>query len=173
MISPHRRMTKQAPFGAFPSKLTTDTLLASSITLADVVVSASALVWLEGRATEKGRNAIISQVRGEVIPDQAFNARSRVQEYGGASLAAIGEKLIFSDFAGPLYAVEPLDKAGWSSPKQISPRALICRAERRKLTPFVVQKATFIGSPTLKRIHSTLTSSLPYWRITPNPLPPM
>lgn len=119
---PTFRMT-QAPFGAWPSKLSTDTLLASSISLSDVVVTpGGGIAWLEGRATEKGRNAIVYRSGGgkgetEVIPDHKSNARSRVQEYGGASLAAVGENLIFSDFAGPLYSVAP----GGSTPKQISP----------------------------------------------------
>lgn len=170
-------MTKQAPYGAWPSKLTTDAILASSINISDAVVTpAGAIAWLEGRASEKGRNAIVLRDSGgkaqEVIPDQTYNARTRVQEYGGASFAAVGDKIIFSDFAGPLYSVAP----GGTTPEQISPSESIrasCETKFAILTlPFVSQKVTFIDSPTSPPILSIPIYSYRSWRTTPIPLPP-
>ncbi|KAK4699926.1 hypothetical protein P7C70_g6328, partial [Phenoliferia sp. Uapishka_3] len=119
------------PFGSWPSPITTDLVLAESIGLSEVAVSTSGtLLWLEQRPSEGGRNALVSRKDGkveEVIPEQKWNARTRVHEYGGASFAFSGEDVIFSSVEGPVYQVAQLASGAWSTPSQISPPSEIYR----------------------------------------------
>lgn len=78
-----------APYGEWPSPITTDLVLSSAISLGEVKTSpaGSAVAWIESRPEQKGRSAIVYQVlaahggqggqQEEVIPDTAYNARSR------------------------------------------------------------------------------------------------
>lgn len=119
-------MVQAAPYGTWTTPITTDLILSSSIGL-DVVASTTAGVfWLEGRPAEKGRSAIVFKahdgVAQDVIP-APFNARSRVQEYGGGALYCESTRVVFSDFGtNALYLVER-SADGWSAPVQISPES--------------------------------------------------
>ena len=74
-----------APYGSWPSPITTDLVLSSAVSLGDLSVSHSgrAVAWTEGRPEEKGRNALVyQQLSGsakqeQVLPDVKWNARSR------------------------------------------------------------------------------------------------
>lgn len=119
-----------SPFGAWQSVLNTETIFGDSLGFVDLLITSSKdLVWLEGRTNEKGRNAIVSRSSAtnqatEVIPDQAFNARTRVHEYGGASVAIVGDSVIFSDFASN--SLFRTDLRG-NAPLKISPESCVYR----------------------------------------------
>ena len=72
-----------APFGSWPSPITTDLVLSSAVSLGDLAVAPTcrALAWTEGRPEEKGRNALVFQHLGgeqeQVLPDSKWNARTR------------------------------------------------------------------------------------------------
>ena len=69
------------PYGAWPSPLSTDLVLASAIALGDNYVGPKALVWTEQRPEQGGRNALVSRIDGkvqEVLQDEKWNARTRV-----------------------------------------------------------------------------------------------
>src|SRR4029453_13487088 len=80
---------RQAPFGAWASPLSASDIAAAALGISYVSDRAGTLYWIETRPAEKGRNALMSASRGgepvELTPPDA-NVRSRVHEYGGASL---------------------------------------------------------------------------------------
>ncbi|GAA5919839.1 hypothetical protein JCM1841_004010 [Sporobolomyces salmonicolor] len=128
--------TKQPqPYGSWESPITSDLTLTASVTLAEIAASPNgkAVAWVESRPEEKGRSAIVYQAIGssdkeEVLPDQKWNARSRVHEYGGGAwtFGPGGESIVFSSFAGPAYKVKKGEK-GWGEPDQITPASDVYR----------------------------------------------
>lgn len=146
-----------APYGSWLSPISTSLVLSpTSISLVDVLVTPqNSLVWVEGRPNQAGRNAIVSQSLStraggskeeEVIGETKWNARTRVHEYGGASVALGGasqDSVIFSDMKGPLYRVQ-MEKngEGWGKPEQITPGKSI--RHRILRLPFL---GSFVGIP--------------------------
>ncbi|BGP42736.1 hypothetical protein JCM10450v2_006846 [Rhodotorula kratochvilovae] len=128
--------TKTAPYGSWPSPITTDLVLSSAVTLGDLVVSPTsrALAWTEGRPEEKGRNALVfhnigtTATQEQVLPDPKWNARTRVHEYGGAPWTFANDgSILFSSMEGPVYRVERSNDGTWSGPEQISPDSAVLR----------------------------------------------
>ena len=98
---------RTAPYGSWRSPITSDLIVAQSITLSEVRLDGGDIYWLEGRPQEQGRSVI---VRGEEngttadITPPPFNARTRVHEYGGGSWTVADGVVYFSSFAdGRLY----------------------------------------------------------------------
>ena len=69
------------------------------------------MYWLEGRASEGGRNVIVRRAPSGEISDvtaAAFNVRSRVHEYGGGAYTVYRRTIFFSNFAdGRVYQQDP------------------------------------------------------------------
>ena len=89
------------PFGTWPSPITPDAIVAETIRLASVSLSAGRIGWLEGRPGEGGRNVLVradAAGRCEDITPAPFNVRSRVHEYGGGAYAISGDRVWFSNF---------------------------------------------------------------------------
>ena len=91
-----------APYGAWKSPLTADTLLASALGLSELRLDGETIYWTEGRPAEAGRNVLMrrdpdGQV-AEVTP-APFNVRTRVHEYGGGAFLAAQGVVYFSNFA--------------------------------------------------------------------------
>ncbi|GJN93665.1 hypothetical protein Rhopal_006722-T1 [Rhodotorula paludigena] len=127
-------MTKTvAPWGAWPSPVTTDLVLSSAVVLAEPMVGPNRTVaWLEGRPEEKGRNALVVQsaqgTHEQVLPDAKWNARSRVHEYGGGAWTFENDgSIIFDAVEGPAYRVKRRDDGTWSEPEQITPQSSVNR----------------------------------------------
>lgn len=156
------RMTKTAaPWGAWPSPVTTDLVLSSAVVLAEPMVGPNrTLAWLEGRPEEKGRNALVVQsaqgTHEQVLPDAKWNARSRcapslayshssrsshtpvhrVHEYGGGAWTFENDgSIIFDAVEGPAYRVKRRDDGTWSEPEQITPRSSTCSLTTLPCTP--------------------------------------
>ena len=72
-----------APFGSWKSPITTDLIVAESVSLGQIALDGDDVYWIEGRPREGGRNVVVKN-GGDVTPP-GFNARSRVHEYGGGS----------------------------------------------------------------------------------------
>jgi dipeptidyl aminopeptidase/acylaminoacyl peptidase len=107
---------KTAPYGSWKSPITSDLIVAQSITLSEVRLDGGAIYWLEGRPQEQGRNVVVrADGEGRVtdITPKPFNVRTRVHEYGGGAWTVQGGTVYFSNFAdGRLYrqvsgAVQP------------------------------------------------------------------
>jgi dipeptidyl aminopeptidase/acylaminoacyl peptidase len=114
------RGTNTAPYGSWKSPITSDLIVAQSISLLEVRLDGEQVYWLEGRPQEQGRYVV---VRGGTdgstdITPPPFNARTRVHEYGGGSWTVQDGTVYFSNFAdGRLYRQAP----GGSEPQALTP----------------------------------------------------
>ena len=102
---------KTAPYGSWKSPITSDLIVAQSISLSDVRLDGGNIYWLEGRPQEQGRSVVVRAAEGAAPADMIpapFNARTRVHEYGGGSWTVWDGAVIFSNFAdGRLYRLAP------------------------------------------------------------------
>jgi dipeptidyl aminopeptidase/acylaminoacyl peptidase len=100
--------SKTAPYGSWKSPITSDLIVAQSITLSEPRFDGEQVYWLEGRPQELGRLVVVradllSRPATDVTP-KPYNARTRVHEYGGASWTVTNGDVYFSNFAdGRLY----------------------------------------------------------------------
>ncbi len=126
-----------APYGAWASPLTAARATAGALRLGQIAVDGDDVYWLEGRASEGGRNVLVRSSPGtpvvEVSP-RDFNVRSRVHEYGGAAYTVYRGAIYASNFADQkLYAF-----AVGETPRALTPEGYFyaqCRVEapRRRL----------------------------------------
>src|SRR5262249_20592808 len=80
--------TKSAQYGSWKSPITSELIVAQSITLSEVCLDGGYVYWLEGRPQEQGRNVVVrAGADGQPIDvtPPPYNARTRVHEYGGGS----------------------------------------------------------------------------------------
>jgi dienelactone hydrolase len=113
-----------APYGTWKSSLTAARATAGSLRFDHLQLDGDDVYWVEGRASESGRNVIVRRSPDGRISDvtpAGFNVRSRVHEYGGAAYTVHGGAIYFSNFADQrLYrqsgasAPEPLTVEGYS-----------------------------------------------------------
>jgi len=93
---------EERPYGSWPSPITADLLVASSVSLGEVAVGMVDVWWAEGRPEEGGRVQIVRHRPGgeavDVLPD-GFGARTRVHEYGGGAWCLHQADLVFSNWA--------------------------------------------------------------------------
>jgi dipeptidyl aminopeptidase/acylaminoacyl peptidase len=100
-----------APYGSWPSPVTSRMLAVSSVSLSEPWIDDGAVYWHEDRPAEGGRGVI---VRGgpwsspvDVTPE-GFNVRSRVHEYGGGAWTVRTGVVVFShDDDRRLYRQDP------------------------------------------------------------------
>ena len=95
-------MVDIAPYGTWPSPITTDLLVSQSISLGGATIRPEGLYWLEGRPTEAGRLVLVHEPNGGTPVDLTpapFNARSRVHEYGGGAWLVDDAGIFFVNFA--------------------------------------------------------------------------
>jgi len=89
-----------APYGSWPSPITSEFLVQQVVSLSDVWVEDGAVWWNEGRPQEAGRQAVVRRDAdgrtADVLPAE-FSARTRVHEYGGASYLVHRGTLFFSN----------------------------------------------------------------------------
>jgi hypothetical protein len=104
-------MTPSTAFGSWKSPITSALLTSSGIGFSELQFSNGHLYWLESRPDEAGRVAIIrcapSGFPVDVLPP-AFNARTRVHEYGGGAYFLHKDTIFFSNFRDQrLYRIDP------------------------------------------------------------------
>jgi dipeptidyl aminopeptidase/acylaminoacyl peptidase len=103
--------TKTAPYGSWKSPITSDLIVAQSITLSEVRLDGGHVHWLEGRPQEQGRNVVVRGGEDAALTDitpRPYNARTRVHEYGGGAWTVHDGTVYFSNFAdGRLYRQAP------------------------------------------------------------------
>jgi hypothetical protein len=125
--------TKTAPYGAWKSPITSDLIVAQSITLSELCLDGGHIYWLEGRPQEQGRYVVVrAGADGQPIDitPPPYNARTRVHEYGGGSWTVCNGTVYFSNFAdGRLYRQE----GGTSQPQALTPE--LPRRERQWRAP--------------------------------------
>ena len=77
-----------APFGSWASPITSDLIVAASISLLDVLLDGDDVYWIEGRPQEGGRYVLVRRRPDGTTADinpLPFNVRTRVHEYGGGA----------------------------------------------------------------------------------------
>jgi dipeptidyl aminopeptidase/acylaminoacyl peptidase len=126
-----------APYGAWASPLSAARATAGALRLGQIAVDGDDVYWLEGRASEAGRNVLVRASAGAPPVDVSprdFNVRTRVHEYGGAAYTVHQGTIYASNFADQkLYAFT----AG-QAPKALTPEGYFyaqCRidAPRKRL----------------------------------------
>jgi dipeptidyl aminopeptidase/acylaminoacyl peptidase len=109
-----------APYGAWKSPLTADSILAKSLGLGELQVDDTTVYWIEQRPSEGGRSVLVRRTPNGLTTDVTpapFNVRTRVHEYGGGAYLATGGVVYFSNFADQrLYRV-----AGDGAPEPLTP----------------------------------------------------
>ncbi len=96
----------EAPYGAWASPITAETVISAAVGLNEVRVDGDAVWWSEGRPEEGGRVQIVRE-GGDVLPE-GFAARTRVHEYGGGAWAVHAGVLYFANWADQrLYRLDP------------------------------------------------------------------
>jgi dipeptidyl aminopeptidase/acylaminoacyl peptidase len=110
---------KTAPYGSWKSPITSDLIVAQSISLPEVRLDGNDVYWLEGRPQEQGRNVVVCGAEAPVdVTPPPFNARTRVHEYGGGSWLVREGTVYFSNFAdGRLYRLP----RGAAQPQPLTP----------------------------------------------------
>ena len=117
---------KIAPYGSWKSPITSELIVAQSISLSEVRLDGGSIYWLEGRPQEQGRNVVVhyenvhgaEEGRQTDVTPPPFNARTRVHEYGGGSWTVANGTVYFSNFAdGRLYR----QRKGALAPQALTP----------------------------------------------------
>ena len=92
---------KTAPYGSWKSPITSSAIVAKAIAFGLTALDDEDVYWIEQRAQEAGRNVIVKRSDegkiGDVTP-AAFNARTRVHEYGGGAFCVDDGMVYFSNF---------------------------------------------------------------------------
>jgi dipeptidyl aminopeptidase/acylaminoacyl peptidase len=104
------------PYGSWPSTLTAARVTAGALRLDQIQLDGDDVYWLEGRASEGGRNVIVSafapsapgasvdtsalrRIEPVDVTPPGFNVRSRVHEYGGAAYTVHNGAIYFTNFS--------------------------------------------------------------------------
>src|SRR5260370_6894448 len=80
--------TKTARYGSWKSPITSELIVAQSITLSEVWLDGGYVYWLEGRPQEKGRNVVVcagADGQPTDVTPPPYNARTPGHEYGGGA----------------------------------------------------------------------------------------
>ncbi len=100
-----------APYGSWSTPLTAERVSASSVTLSDVRVDGSDVIWSEGRASEDGRTQLVRRASdGDTaeLLEAGQNARTAVHEYGGGAWWVRDRVVWFVDWSDQrLYRRDP------------------------------------------------------------------
>lgn len=90
------------PYGSWKSPITSDLIVAGTISLSEITLDGDDIYWIEGRPSEGGRSVIVRRTPQGNIADvtpNGFNARTTVHEYGGGAYIVAGGTVFFSNFA--------------------------------------------------------------------------
>src|SRR6476619_7390202 len=78
--------TKTAPYGSWKSPITSDLIVAQSISLSDVRLDGGHIYWLEGRPQEQGRSVVVRAAEG-AAPTDMFPAPFHARAYMNTAAA--------------------------------------------------------------------------------------
>jgi dipeptidyl aminopeptidase/acylaminoacyl peptidase len=94
-------MKEPRPYGSWKSPITSDLIVAGTITLSEIALDGEDIYWVEGRPSEGGRSVIVRRTSDGKIADvtpQGYNARTTVHEYGGGAYIVDHGTIYFSNF---------------------------------------------------------------------------
>jgi len=102
---------KISPYGSWRSPVTADAIVAGVIGLGQIQLDGDDIYWVEQRPAEAGRNVVVRRRPGGAIEDvtpPAYNARTRVHEYGGGAYRVHRGTVWFANFNDQrLYRQDP------------------------------------------------------------------
>lgn len=105
----------QGHYGSWKSPITSELIVAETISLNEVLIDQNDIYWLEGRPSEGGRNVLVKRSNtGEIreITPRPYNIRTRVHEYGGgACLIVNGIVYFINDADQQIYQLSVNDAA--------------------------------------------------------------
>jgi dipeptidyl aminopeptidase/acylaminoacyl peptidase len=117
--------TETTCYGEWPSPITGADVARTHVRLAFPTISGARVWWVETRPAEGGRLAVVAQgpdgIPRDVLP-AAYNARTRVHEYGGQSYLPVPGGLIFANFADQrlYHCADPDGEAGPAEPRPLT-----------------------------------------------------
>ena len=111
-----------APYGSWKSPITSDLIASAVMSLEMTAWDGDVQYWIENRPWEAGRSVVVRRTPdGQVmdITPPAYNARSRVHEYGGGAMTVEAGTIYFSNFSDQrLYKVTA---SGATDPQPLTP----------------------------------------------------
>lgn len=118
-----------APYGAWESPITAMAVTRVALRFSDSLeIDGGDLYWTESRPAEGGRTVVVRRnASGEItdVTPPAFDARTRVHEYGGGAYAVRGGEVFFANFADQrLYRHRPGEDPRPITPEPALPAAL-------------------------------------------------
>ena len=118
-------MSQIAPFGSWKSPITSELLTESVVTLGYPKADRDTLYWLEGRASDGGRQVIVRREHEGRTADvlrEPLSARTVVHEYGGLAYVVQNGTAFFSNYVDQrLYRIDADGTIGPITPR--SPEA--------------------------------------------------
>ncbi len=117
--------TETTCYGEWPSPITGADIARKHVGLSYPTISADRLWWVETRPSEGGRLVVVGQDRDGIPRDlvpAAYNARTRVHEYGGTSYLPVPGGLVFANFADQrlYHCADPGGEAGSAPPRPLT-----------------------------------------------------
>ena len=96
-----------APYGSWKSPVTSELIVADSVSIGDVVMHADDIYWTEMCPADNARNVIVRRTPDGSVHDltpPGYSVRTRVHEYGGGAFCVSGagggdSAIYFSNFA--------------------------------------------------------------------------
>jgi dipeptidyl aminopeptidase/acylaminoacyl peptidase len=132
--------TETTCYGEWPSPITGADIARKHVGLAYPTISADRVWWVETRPAEGGRLVVVGQgpdgIPRDLLP-AAYNARTRVHEYGGKPYLPVPGGLVFANFADQrlYHCAGPGGEAGSAEPRPLTaPGGEAGVAEPRPLT---------------------------------------
>jgi dipeptidyl aminopeptidase/acylaminoacyl peptidase len=111
-------MPVTAPYGSWPSPVSTDLITSDAVSLVGGCVDGDDVYWVESHASQKGRASLwrldADGLRTELTPDH--NVRSAVHEYGGGAFSVAAGVAAFVEFSTQVVHVIEHD----APPRQIT-----------------------------------------------------
>ncbi|MCB8945333.1 MAG: S9 family peptidase [Ardenticatenaceae bacterium] len=135
-----------SPYGSWQSPITSDLIVAETISLGQIALDGETVYWLEGRPSENGRYVIVQWRDGQKqdVTPPGFNVRTRVHEYGGGAFTVHDGTVYFSNFINQqLYrhkpgetpeAVTPVGQWRYADGVIVPPGQMICVREDHSVT---------------------------------------
>jgi dipeptidyl aminopeptidase/acylaminoacyl peptidase len=175
--------TKIAPYGSWKSPITSDLIVQGSVGLGAVRADGEDLYWIELRPSEGGRSCLVRRTPDGATRDMtppAFNARTRVHEYGGGDYVVRDGAIYFSNFPDQRLYRQTTDDAAGIAPQPLTPESnnelryadMILDASRRRLIAVREDHTAGAHEPVNTIVAVSLDASAPDTTNTTNADPP-
>ena len=119
--------TETTCYGEWPSPISGADVARKHVRLAFPTISGGRTWWVETRPAEGGRLALVAQgpdgIPRDLLP-VAYNARTRVHEYGGQSYLPVPGGVVFANFAEQrlYHCADPDGETGAAEPQRLTAR---------------------------------------------------